>query len=113
LAAEGKLERVPLPERAVIVVDRATVRQAERELLRSLRKDADGAVAKFDRYVSLAISRLLMALPIKPNHITAVAVLIGISCGVLVAHGGYAWMLLGAAAFQLNSILLKASRKRA
>jgi phosphatidylglycerophosphate synthase len=105
LAAEGKLERVPLPGRVFTVVDRATVRLAERELLRSLRKDADGAVAKFDRYVSLAISRPLMALPIKPNHITAVAVLIGILCGVLVAHGGYAWMLLGAAAFQLNSIL--------
>ena len=105
LAVEGKLQRVPLPEGAVIVVDRAAARLAERALLRSLRKNTDGVVAKFDRNVSLAISRHLMALPIKPNHVTAVAALVGLSCGFLVAHGGYAWMLLGAIAFQLNSIL--------
>jgi phosphatidylglycerophosphate synthase len=105
LAKEGSLERVSLPEGAIVVVDRAAARLAERELLRSLRKSADGVVAKFDRYVSLAISRHLMALPIKPNNVTVVAALVGLSCGLLVAHGGYAWMLLGAVAFQLNSIL--------
>ena len=105
LAAEGRLGRVPLPQRPVSVVDRVTIRLAERELLASLRKDADGVVARFDRYVSLFISRHLMALPIKPSHVTVVAALVGILCGLLVAHGGYAWMLLGALAFQLNSIL--------
>jgi phosphatidylglycerophosphate synthase len=105
LSAQGTLERLPLPRGAVTVRDRVAARLAERELLRSLRKDADGVVARFDRYVSLAISRHLMALPIKPNYVTAFAALVGLSCGFLVAHGGYAWMLVGALAFQFNSIL--------
>jgi phosphatidylglycerophosphate synthase len=73
--------------------------------LRSLRKDADGVVARFDRYISLATSRRLMALPIRPNHVTAFAALVGLLCGLVAAHGGYLWMLFGALGFQANSIL--------
>jgi phosphatidylglycerophosphate synthase len=105
LAAEGQVTRAPMSPAPVAVRDSAGARQAERALLFSLRKDADGVVAKFDRYVSLAISRWLMALPIKPNHVTLFAALVGVSCGLIVAHGGYAWMLCGALAFQFNSIL--------
>jgi phosphatidylglycerophosphate synthase len=86
------------------VRDRASARDAEAALLRSLRKNADGAVAKYDRYVSLAISRFLMKLPVTPNHVTCAAALLGALCGVLVAFGGYLPMLLGALAFQFNSI---------
>lgn len=86
------------------VRDRASGREAEAALLRSLRKNADGAVAKYDRYVSLAISRFLMKLPVTPNHVTCAAALLGALCGVLVSFGGYLPMLLGALAFQFNSI---------
>jgi len=86
------------------VRDRGSARDAEAALLRSLRKNADGAVAKYDRYVSLAISRFLMKLPVTPNHVTCAAALLGALCGVLVAFGGYLPMLLGALAFQFNSI---------
>jgi phosphatidylglycerophosphate synthase len=105
LARAGKLGRVPLPGQAVTVLDPASARQAERVLLSSLRKNADGVVARFDRYLSLAISRHLLALPIRPNHVTLFAALVGIACGCVVAQGGYAWMLVGALVFQGNSIL--------
>jgi CDP-L-myo-inositol myo-inositolphosphotransferase len=79
-------------------------RRAERALLRSLRKNADGAIAKYDRYVSLSISRWLMLLPITPNQVTFLAATLGVLCGVAAGHGGYGWMLAGALGFQLNSI---------
>jgi len=64
------------------IQSRAARDQAERALLVSLRKPVDGAVAKFDRYVSLVVSRRLMKLPITPSQVTVVAGLIGIACGV-------------------------------
>lgn len=103
--AEGPVETVLQLIPAIEVVDRASARQAERVLLRSLRKSADGVVAKFDRYVSLGISRWLMHLPIRPNHVTVLAALLGIGCAIAEAKGGYSAMLLGALGFQANSIM--------
>lgn len=100
----GRVSPIHLAEGPVMVRDKSARRQAERALLSSLRKKADGAVAKVDRYVSLAISRQIMRLPVRPNHVTLVAAILGIGCGVLAAHGGYVWMLAGALGFQLNSI---------
>ena len=105
LEQHGKAETVSANLGHVFIRSPREVQQAEKALLFSLRKTADGAVAKFDRYVSLAISRQLMRLPIKPNHVTFVAGLLGIACGFIAAQGGYFWMLLGALGFQLNSIL--------
>ncbi len=89
---------------ALNVLAPSDARQAERALLHSLRKNADGAVAKYDRYISLAVSRWLMRLPIVPNHVTAAAGVLGVLCGLAAAQGGYWWMLAGAVGFQLNSI---------
>jgi phosphatidylglycerophosphate synthase len=100
----GQVSPIGLAEGPVMVRDECSRRQAERALLNSLRKNADGAVAKIDRYVSLAISRQLMRLPVRPNHVTIAAAILGIACGVLASHGGYGWMLAGALGFQLNSI---------
>jgi phosphatidylglycerophosphate synthase len=105
LAGEGRAQQVPLELAPRLVTDAAAVRAAEAELLRSLRKDVDGAVAKFDRYISLAISRRLMRLPITPNQVTVLAGLLGVACGLLASVGGYWPMLLAALGFQLNSIL--------
>ncbi len=89
---------------AVRVTSPEARREAEALLLRSLRKDADGIVAQFDRHISLALSRPLMATNISPNVITILGAVIGIASGVAAAHGGYAWMLAGALGFQWNSI---------
>lgn len=98
----GHLVLVPDPR---LLLNDEDAKQAERDLLFSLRKQADGVVAKFDRYISLAISRQLMRFPIRPNWITLVAGLVGICCGLIAAQGGYVFLLIGALGFQLNSIL--------
>jgi phosphatidylglycerophosphate synthase len=103
--AQGRLSRATLRVTPVVVRDTASVREAEQALLRSLRKDADGVVARFDRNISLAMSRRLMNFPITPNQVTAFAALVGMMCGFIVSWGGYFPMLLGALAFQFNSIL--------
>jgi phosphatidylglycerophosphate synthase len=103
--AEGWLETVLQPLPGIEVVDHVSARRAEKALLRSLRKSADGVVARFDRYISLGISRWLMHLPIRPNHVTVLAALLGIVCAMAEAKGGYSAMLLGALGFQVNSIL--------
>jgi phosphatidylglycerophosphate synthase len=95
----------PTALRPFLVRTRADARDAERALLWSLRKAADGAVAKFDRHVSLAISRYLMRLPVAPNAVTVVGGLLGVVCGIVASFGGYVPMLLGALGFQLNAIL--------
>lgn len=105
LSTDGRLERVALDVEPVWLSSVADTRLAEKALVASLRKGEDGLVARFDRYVSLAVSRQLMKLPIHPNATTAVAALVGIACGVLAARGGYLMLLLGALLFQLNSIL--------
>jgi len=105
LALTDRVQRFSLEHAPRLVLDRASARQAEAELLRSLRKDVDGAVAKFDRYVSLAVSRYLMRLPVRPNHVTVLAGLLGVACGVVASLGGYWPMLIAALGFQLNSIL--------
>jgi hypothetical protein len=104
LASVVELERSEERRPPVWVRTPADVPQAERELLLSLRKDADGVVARIDRYASLAISRRLMRAPVTPNQVTIAALLLGIGCGLVAAHGGYGWMLAGAVLFQLNSI---------
>jgi len=110
----GRSWREPAPEDLTVltvarepieIVDARTARRAEAALLQSLRKDVDGVVARIDRNVSLAISRRLMALPVTPNQVTVMAGVLGVLCGLLVGHGGYQAMLLGALGFQLNSIL--------
>jgi hypothetical protein len=105
LEAGGALERVPLEHEPVLVRERADLRVAEEALLASLRKPIDGAVAKYDRHISLAISRRLMRLPISPNAVTVCAGLMGLACGLLAAVGGYLPMLVAAIGFQANSIL--------
>lgn len=103
--AHGRLSRATLFPPPVVVRDAASVRQAEEALLRSLRKDADGVVARFDRNISLAMSRRLMRFSVTPNQVTVFAALVGMMCGFIVSWGGYLPMLLGALAFQFNSIL--------
>jgi phosphatidylglycerophosphate synthase len=105
LARDGRAQRVPIELPALLVVDEQAAREAEAALLRSLRKDVDGAVAKFDRYISLAVSRHLMRLQVTPNQVTVAAGVLGVACGVVASLGGYWPMLLAALGFQLNSIL--------
>lgn len=78
----------------------------EDRLLDSLRKPEDGIISRFiNRRFSLAITRRLMNTGIHPNHISIVTLLLGLSCGAVLALGGYWAGVLGAALLQAQSML--------
>jgi len=105
LRGAGTLEEASLDLQAIHLSTEADTRRAEQALLFSLRKPVDGAVAKYDRYISLFISKRLMPLPVSPHLVTIGAALLGLACGLVASHGGYWWLLAGAIGFQLNSIM--------
>ncbi len=43
-----------------------------------LAKDNDGYIAKFDRTLSIAITRLLLPFPVTPNHVTTAGLVLGL-----------------------------------
>ncbi len=59
--------------------DAASRRRAERQLCRALAKDNDGYLARFDRRLSTALSRLLVRLPVTPNAITTAGLALGLA----------------------------------
>jgi len=83
----------------------AGVRDAERRLLRSLRQPGDGYVARFDRVLSVALSRLLIRTPVTPNVITAVSLLTGLGGAALLASTAPGAALLGALLLWASCIL--------
>lgn len=105
LDRQGRVVVAPAAPQVVAVSSASEVSRAEAALLQSLRKDVDGISAKYNRHVSLAISARLMRFPVRPNHATAAAMLIGIASGLLAARGGYAWLLAGAVCYLVNNIL--------
>jgi phosphatidylglycerophosphate synthase len=78
----------------------------EDRLLDSLRKPEDGIISRFiNRRFSLAMTRRLMNSKIHPNHISIVTLLLGLSCGSVLALGGYWAGVLGAALLQAQSMI--------
>jgi phosphatidylglycerophosphate synthase len=91
---------------AVDVKDDRIARVAEAALFRSLRKREDGWTSRFvNRYISLAISRLLVKTPLTPNQVSIAILAIGIAGAVLAAKGTYLGLLAGAFLFQMQSVL--------
>jgi len=80
---------------------------AERVVYASLRKAADGFMARIlNRRISLFFSKRLWRMGVTPNVATAFTLLLGLAAGAAFAQGGtVAWGLLGATLFQLQSIL--------
>ncbi len=75
-------------------------------LWNSCRKPEDGIVSRYlNRHLSLFTSRLLAPTNIHPNQISIVTFSLGILAGIAVAFGGYYAFLLGAALYQLNSVI--------
>ena len=92
---------------AIRVTDKASRRAARRALLLSLRKPIDGLISRhLNRYVSTFISSRLVNTGVRPNHLTIVFTLVGLSSAVFAAHAEYWWSLvLAGALVQLQSIL--------
>jgi len=81
-------------------------RAAERLLLRSLVKAADGVISRhINRKISLTISRQLARWPVRPNHVTAVVLLLGLASGPVAATGTWLGFALGGLLYYLAAIL--------
>lgn len=88
------------------VVDAASSRRAERALFRSLRKPQDGWTSRYlNRYLSLAISRLLIKTPLAPNQISVGILAFGVAGAVVAAQGTTTGLWLGALLLQTQSVL--------
>jgi CDP-L-myo-inositol myo-inositolphosphotransferase len=92
---------------ALRVTDRALARDAERCLLLSLKKDADGLVSRvINRRVSLFCTRFLVRTGLVPNHLTIAIMALGVASGIFAALAEpWWWLVLGGALFQAQSIL--------
>lgn len=91
---------------SVSVRSREDYKEAEKRLLRSVRKKTDGFVSRhLNRPVSLFLSRLFIRLGISPNQISLGNLGLGLLGAWLTALGGDANILAGALLFQVSSIL--------
>ncbi len=88
------------------VEDKTKAKTANHALWQDCRKPMDGMVSRhLNRYISIAISRMLAPLGIKPNHISIVTFSLGIAAGVICAMGGYLNFLIAGVLFQINSVV--------
>jgi CDP-L-myo-inositol myo-inositolphosphotransferase len=99
---------VPLPpgQLALRMTDPASRAQIDRQLFADLIKPSDGPVSRhFNRHVSRAVTRLVLPLGMTPNAMTVVVAITGILAAVSASFATYGMHVLGAALFQLHSIL--------
>lgn len=86
--------------------DRPALRRAERQLVWSLRKSADGIASKLiNRHISLPFTWLLMRTRALPNHVTIVALICAAAGAVVIGQGGYAAGAAGMLLVELGSIV--------
>ncbi len=85
--------------------DRRELRRAERRLVWSLRKRADGLAATLiNRHLSLPMSWLLSRTPVGPNHVTIFCFALAVAGGFVIARGGWSAGVVGMLLVELGSI---------
>jgi phosphatidylglycerophosphate synthase len=103
-------ERFPFAEAfgfdPIDVTSDPLAQEAERLLFRSLRKKQDGWTSRYlNRYISLALTRLLVKTRLLPNQVSVVILGIGLVGAWFASRGDYASIVLGAFLFQAQSVL--------
>jgi phosphatidylglycerophosphate synthase len=94
------------PSNAYVLHDRADVACAERWLLQGTAKPQDGFASRYlNRRMSRAISRLLSHTRTTPNEWNLTLLALSIAGAFLIAHGGYAFVVVGLSLFAAYSIL--------
>ncbi len=76
--------------------DPGSIQKAEEALCAQLPRKTDGYLARFDRRLSITLSRVLLKTPITPNQITTASFILGLLGAWGLAWGSYPWQLLGA-----------------
>jgi phosphatidylglycerophosphate synthase len=90
----------------IAVGDAASEKRALDALWSSCRKDIDGVVSRnLNRHISLFISRRIVNLPIKPNHVTIFCIFLGLMSGYFALSGDYLGVALGAFFLKANSVI--------
>lgn len=92
----------------VELVDEAARRRAEWALIRRMNKSFEGPVdALINWRFSMRITRVLarQSLAVTPNHVTVVAIVVGLISALLMAHGGWGFIAAAGVLLELNSIL--------
>jgi phosphatidylglycerophosphate synthase len=95
-APGGSRDLEAAPEEWLSLQEPGAAARAEAELFAGLVKDNDGFIARFDRRVSIRLSRLLLRTPVTPNVITTASLLLGLAGAALLAFGSYPVQVLGA-----------------
>jgi phosphatidylglycerophosphate synthase len=107
-APEGaQRERVDVIAGVELVDDAARAR-AEWALIRRMNKSFEGPVdALINWRFSMRITRVLArrSLALTPNHVTIVAILVGLLASLFASRGGYANIAIAGVLLELNSIL--------
>lgn len=78
------------------LADPAGVERAESRLYAQLSSESDGYIARFDRALSIELSKRLVRTPVTPNMITAFSLVLGLAGSWLLASPSYATSVLGA-----------------
>lgn len=90
----------------VLVDSPNAAKSAARRLWNGCRKAEDGIVSRhLNRHLSIATSKLLAPTPVKPNHVTALTLTLGVVSTIAAAIGGYQGFLLAGLLYQINSII--------
>ena len=104
--SDPRAVRLPAPAHAWSdATDAADARDVERRLVKALHQPGDGYLARYDRRLSIALSRLLVRTPIVPNVITALSLILGLGGAALLASARWSTALLGAACLWASCIL--------
>jgi phosphatidylglycerophosphate synthase len=90
----------------IVVETPADHARARRALLKALRKPQDGWTSTYlNRHLSLAITRWLVATPLRPNQVSVGILAVGLVGAWLATRGDYASLVIGALLFQAQSVL--------
>lgn len=91
---------------ATLIDSPEAAKAAARRLWNGCRKPEDGIVSRhLNRHLSIATSRLLAPTFVKPNHVTALTLTLGVVSAIAAGFGGYAGFLTAGILYQLNSII--------
>lgn len=105
--ATGPLPATGASPASAIAADRIALKAAGRRIISATGKPGDGIVSRhINRPVSQAITRVALGIAgARPGHATLAAALIGIAMLAMLLAGGSTGLLIGAALFQLASIV--------
>lgn len=86
--------------------NRTTLRAIELDLARVSTKPSDGCYARFNKKVlSQPLITLFLRTGATPNFITGLGLVLAVAAALVIARGGYWWMLLGALLWFLSALM--------